>query len=130
MARDLDGINGYYVEVENAGLLQRFAFTYCENNRATLNQMSDYKQFLRTTPIDNEIIKEFADFAAANGIAPRWYYINQSRDMILTRLKALIARDIFGTQAYFYILNRNDNIVQAALKALNKHKAAYPITNE
>lgn len=130
VARDLDEINGYYVEVENAGLLQRFAFTYCENNRATLNQMSDYKQFLRTTPIDNDIIKEFADFAAANGIAPRWYYINQSRDMILTRLKALIARDIFGTQAYFYILNRNDNIVQAALKALNKHKAAYPITNE
>jgi carboxyl-terminal processing protease len=124
---DLSGITNYYVEVENAGLLQRFAFTYCEKNRTSLNQMTDYKQFLRTTPIDNSIIKEFADFAAENGIAPRWYYINKSRDMILTRLKALIARDIFGPQAYYSILNRNDQTVQTALKALNRHKAAFPI---
>ena len=126
---DLSGINNYYVEVENAGLLQRFAFTYCEKNRASLNQMTDYKQFLRTTPIDNAIIKEFADFASANGVEPRWYYINQSRDVILTRLKALIARDIFGPQAYYSILNRNDQTVQTALKALNRHKAAFPITD-
>ena len=126
---DLSGINNYYVEVENAGLLQRFAFNYCEKNRASLNQMTDYKQFLRTTPIDNAIIKEFADFASANGVEPRWYYINQSRDVILTRLKALIARDIFGPQAYYSILNRNDQTVQTALKALNRHKAAFPITD-
>ena len=89
--------------------------------------MRDYKQFMRTTPIDNTLIKEFADFAAANGIEPRWYYINQSRDVILTALKAQIARDIFGPLAYHSIMNRNDKIVQEALKALNKHKAAYPI---
>lgn len=129
VARDLDGINGYFIDVENAGLLQRFAFTYCEKNRASLNQMSDYKQFLRTTPIDNAIIKEFADFATENGVAPRWYYINQARDVILTRLKALIARDIFGPHAYFYILNRNDKTVQVALRALNRYKATFPIND-
>ena len=125
---DLEGITQYYIDAENAGLLQRFAFNYCQNNRKTLDSMSDYMQFMRTTPIDNTMIKEFADFAADNGIPPRWYYINQSRDLILTRLKALIARDIFGTMAYYSILNRNDNTVQTALKALNRHKAVFPIT--
>ena len=128
VARDTAGITNYYIDVENAGLLQRFAFTYCEKNRATLEQMSDYKQFLRTTPIDNDIVKEFAEFAAANGIAPRWFYINQSRNLILTKIKAIIAHDIFGPEGYSFIVNRNDNTVQAALKALSRHKAAFPIT--
>ena len=126
--RDTAGITNYYIDVDNAGLLQRFAFTYCEKNRATLEQMSDYKQFLRTTPIDNDIIKEFADFAAANRIAPRWYYINKSRDLILTKIKSIIAHDIFGPEGYSAIVNRNDNTVQTALKALSRHKAAIPIT--
>ena len=129
VARDTAGITNYYIDVENAALLQRFAFTYCEQNRTTLEQMSDYKQFLRTTPIDNSLIEEFADFAAENGVAPRWYYINKSRDLILTKIKAIIAHDIFGPEGYSSIVNRNDKTVQAALKALSKHKAAFPITD-
>ena len=127
--RDTAGITRYYIDVENAGLLQRFAFTYCEQNRTSLERMTDYKQFLRTTPIDDEIINEFAAFAAASGIAPRWYYINKSRDLILTKIKAIIAHDVFGPEGYSYIVSRNDNIVQTALKALSKHKAAFPITD-
>ena len=126
--RDTSGVTGYYIEVDNAGLLQRFTFDYCNNNRAMLNKMSDYKQFLRMAPSDDNLIDMFADYAQANGIAPRWYYINMSRDRIVTKLKALIARDVFGSQAYYPILNRNDKTVQAALKALNKHKAVFPIT--
>ena len=129
VARDTSGITSYYIEVANAGLLQRFAFDYCNNNRTSLNKMEDYNQFLRTAPSDEALTKDFADYAAANGIAPRWYYINQSRDVIVNNLKALIARDIFGNQAFYPILNRNDKTVQAALKALNKHKAAFPITD-
>ena len=129
VARDTSGITSYYIEVANAGLLQRYAFNYCNNYRATLSQMEDYNQFLRTAPSDDVLTKDFADFAATNGIAPRWYYINQSQDVIVTNLKALIARDIFGNQAFYPIFNRNDKTIQAALKALNKHKAAFPITD-
>ena len=129
VARDTTGISNYYIEVANAGLLQRYAFNYCNNNRASLNKMDDYLQFLRMAPSDEVLIKDFADYAANNGVAPRWYYINQSQDLIVTNLKALIARDIFSNQAFYPILNRNDKTVQEALKAMNKHKAAFPITD-
>ena len=129
VARDTTGISNYYIEVANAGLLQRYAFNYCNNNRASLNKMDDYLQFLRMAPSDEVLIKDFADYAANNGVAPRWYYINQSQDLIVTNLKALIARDIFGNQAFYPILNRNDKTVQETLKAMNKHKAAFPITD-
>lgn len=126
--RDTSGLSAYYFEVENAGLLHQFTFSYCNENRDELSKMSDYKQFLRMAPSDEDLIHMFAEFASANGVAPRWYYINVSRDLIVTRLKALIARDIFGSQAFYPILNRNDKTVQQALKALNKHKAVFPIT--
>ncbi len=126
--RDTSGVTGYYIDVDNAGLLQQFAFSYINDNRESLNKMTDYKQFLRMAPSDEELINMFADFAEENGVVPRWYYINISRDVIVTKLKALIARDVFGTQAYYPILNRNDKTVQQALKALNKHKAVFPIT--
>ena len=129
VARDTTGITNYYIDVENAGLIQRFAFYYCERNRMSLEQMSDYKQFLRTTPIDNLLIEEFAGFAVTGGIAPRWYDINKSRNLILTKIKAIIAHDIFGPEGYSFIVNRNDNTVQTALKALNRHQAAFPITD-
>ena len=129
VARDTSGISSYYIEVANAGLLQRYAFNYCNNHRDALNKMEDYNQFLRTAPSDEALTKDFAEYAAANGIAPRWYYINLSQNVIVTNLKALIARDTFGNQAFYPILNSNDKTVQAALKALNKHKAAFPITD-
>ena len=129
VARDTAGVSDYYIEVANAGLLQRYAFNYCNNNRAALNSMNNYQEFLINGPSDDVLIKDFADFAARNGITPRWYYINQSQDLLATNLKALIARDTFGSQAFYPILNRRDKTVQAALKALNQDKAAFPITN-
>ena len=129
VARDTSGITNYYVEVANAGLLQRFAFNYCNNHRAALNKMEDYTEFLRTAPSDEALIKDFADYAARNGVPPRWFYINQSQNVIVTNLKALIARDTFGNMAFYPIVNRMDKTVQEALKALNRHKAAFPITD-
>ena len=73
VARDTTGISNYYIEVANAGLLQRYAFNYCNNNRVSLNKMDDYLQFLRMAPSDEVLIKDFADYAANNGVAPRWY---------------------------------------------------------
>ena len=128
VARDTSGMTSYYIEVANAGLLQRYAFNYCDNHRSTLSKLEDYRQFLATAPSDEALVHDFADYASRNGIAPRWYYINQSRNIIAGNVKALIARDIFGNKAFYPIINRGDNTIQAALDALNHHKAAFPIS--
>lgn len=128
--RDTIGITSYYIDVANAGLLQKYAFNYANVNRTALSKMKDYKQFLRMLPADGELLNDFVDYAAQNGVPPRWYYINLSRDVMLTNIKALVARDIFGNEAFYPIFNRSDKTIQAALKALNKHKAVFPIRND
>jgi carboxyl-terminal processing protease len=127
---DTTGMTSYYINVFNGGLLQQFAFRYVGINRATFNKLKDYKQLLRIMPSNDELLNDFVAFAGQNGIPARWYYIDMSRDLIVTQLKALIARDIFGNDAFYPIFNRNDKTIQIALKALDNHKAAFPITDE
>ena len=91
--------------------------------------MDGYSEFLQSAPSDEALVRDFAEYAARYDITPRWYYINLSRDVIATNLKALIARDIFGNAAFYPIVNRKDKTVQEALKALNQHRAAVPITD-
>ena len=125
--RDTVGVTGYYIDVVNHGLLAKYAFDYVDKHRAQLNAMTDYKQFLRTGPNDQTLIEDFAAYAGKAGVPPRWYYINKSRSLITNMLRALIARDVWGNSAFYPIYNRNDKTVQAALRALNKHQASFPI---
>lgn len=128
--RDTVGVTGYYIDVVNHGLPAKYAFYYVDKHRDELNAMSDYKQFLRTGPSDQALIDDFAAFASNEGVAPRWYYINRSKSLLTNMLRALIARDVWGNEAFYPIYNRNDKTVQAGLRALNKHRATFPIMPE
>lgn len=126
---DTSGITSYYINVSNAGLLQKFAYRYAEINRKELSKLEDYKQFLRILPSDYSLLNDFVSFASENGVPARWYYINMSKELIVIQLKALIARDIFGNNAFYPIYNKNDKMIQKAIKAINENKAAFPLRN-
>ena len=124
---DTTGITGYYVNVYNAGLLQRFAYEYADLNRDQLHKITDVKTLLKNMPSDTVLIESFAHFAASNGIPARWYYINLSTPLIVTQLKALIARNTLGVSAYYEVMNTIDNNISRALKALRRGEANFPI---
>lgn len=124
---DTSGITGYYVNVYNAGLLQRFAYEYADLNRDQLHKIKSVKELLHNMPSDTVLIESFAHFATSNGIPARWYYINLSTPLIVTQLKALIARNTLGISAYYEVINTIDNNVRRALKALRSGEANFPI---
>lgn len=124
---DTAGVSSYYMEVANAGLLQRFAFSYCDLNRENLLKYKDTDEMLKQLPDDDVLLQSFVRYAAQNGVPARWYYINKSHDLLVNQLKALIVRDILGYNAFFYIYNRHDNSVQKAIEQLNQGNAQFPI---
>lgn len=126
---DTTGISPYYKEVANKGLIQEYALSYVTSHRASLKKMKDYKELLRNLPANDQIINDFVSFAANKNVPARWQYIHQSQDLITSLIKAFIARDIFGQAAFYPIFNRIDTTIDAAIKALNKHQAAFPIKN-
>lgn len=124
---DTTGVTNYYLAVVNSGLLQRFAFEFCDLNRDMLTEAEDVEAAL---PADNVLLRSFVQYAGQNGIPARWYYINISRDLIVNQLKALIMRDILGTSAYYELMNRTDNTVQRALREIGEGNARFPLTDK
>lgn len=126
---DTIGITGYYIDVFNAGLIQKFAFNYADKNRTRLKQAKTTAELLKILPSDDLLIQDFAGYAySKEKIAPRWYYINISRNLIISQLKGLIARDILNTSAYYEVVNKSDNVVIQALKQIQSGNAEFPIT--
>ena len=126
--RDTVGFTSYYYAVVNAGLIQNYVLKYVAAHKAKFKNVKDYKDVIRLLDDNTQLLKDFVNFAAKHDVPARWYYINQSRDLLLNDLKAFVARDLLGQKAFYPIYNRNDKTIEAALKALNKHKAAFPLT--
>ena len=115
---DSIGMTSYYINVANAGLIQQYAYQVAENKRLSLSKARTPAELNALLPPDDTLLEGFVDYAASRGIPARWYYINQSRNLILRQLKAIIARDAVGYSLYVEMLNGSDKTVQRALKAL------------
>lgn len=125
---DTAGISKYYISVFNAGLLHKYSFKYIDSNRHRLEQALDVPELLSMLPPDDQLLNDFVNYAHREGkIAPRWYYINISRNLILDILKSMIARDIFGTSAYYEVINDTDISVQRAVSETREGHAAKPV---
>lgn len=124
---DTIGANPYVAEVARRGLFQKFANEYVSLNRSSLMSAKNIDELLKLLPSDEILLWSFADYAKMDGVAPRWFYINNSAHLIVNQLKALIAYDILGRGAYFQIHNSADNTVKKAVEALKAGKANFPI---
>lgn len=117
VASDTAGVTSYYIKVFNAGMLHRFAFTFTDANRAGLGKADNVDELLALLPSDDALLSAFVEYSRVNGgIAPRWYYINISRDLIVRQLKSLIASDILGQPALYEVSNRGDRTVLQAVE--------------
>lgn len=125
---DTTGVTTYYRAVANLGLLQQYVYTYVDINRNQLKNVKTVKQLMGMMPSDDALTYDFVCYARDNGVPMRWYYINLSRSLIARQLRALVIRDVLGSEEFYRYYNRTDNTVNAALKALNDGKGKFPIT--
>ncbi len=117
---DTSGVTTYYINVSNAGLLNKFAYEYADLNRDDLVKAKNTKQLVAMLPPSAVLLNAFVSYASQNGVAPRWYYINISSSLIVNQLRALIARDILGVTAYYEIANTMDPALDEAVKQIKK----------
>ena len=122
---DTSGINKFYLELANASLLNRFAFEYVDLNRDELSKAGDTEELLSMLPSDGVLLSAFASYVKQNGVRLRYYYLNNSRRLIVRQLKALIARDVLGLKAYYEIDNTADTTVLEAIKQIKSGAASF-----
>ena len=126
---DTVGVTSYYLNVLNAGLIQKYTFDYTDRNRQRLEKAETAVDVVRMLPDDDTLLQDFVSYSQKAGVAPRWYYINISRDLIVNQLKAMIARNVLGVQGYYEVFNEVDPTVTSGISALKNGEAAFPLTN-
>ena len=119
---DTADVTRYYIDVVNAGLMQKFAFDFCDMNRAQLSKFKALPDLLRHLPPDSDLLQAFVNYAGQRGVNPRWYYINRSSKLIINQLRAIIARDLLGSAAYYQVANELDKMVMRAVDELKQKK--------
>ncbi len=120
---DTTGLTSYYLQVSNSGLVRQYAYKVAQSYREVLKNTKSIAQLKKVLPRDNTLLEGFVEYAVANGVPARWYYIRKSRNLILSQLKAVIARDVLGYSAFIEMLNENDPAVAEALRLLEAGEA-------
>jgi len=118
---DTIGYTPYLNEVRNRGLIYRYAFVYTDNNRSNLEKYTSYKEIESYLDKQN-MLEKFGGFAAANGVKKNVEEMILSEKIILTQLKAYIARNIIDNPGYYPIIQEIDRTLQKGIEILASKK--------
>lgn len=116
---DTTGLTKYYVETVRRGILYNFAFEYVDNNRVYLDQFKDAQSINNYLDSIN-IFDSFVQFAEENGVSKSTKGFNQSKEIVNTRLKANIARNLIDNEGYYPIIEKIDKTLGIAIDYLKE----------
>lgn len=117
--RDTTEYTEYFAQVINYAHIYQFAFAYTDEHREKLTQFKKWKEMDNYLDSQN-LLTEFVNYAEKRGVKPNQQQIQLSRNLMLTRLKAYISRNILGDEGFYPILFKDDPTVLKAISELKK----------
>ncbi|MCL2561055.1 MAG: S41 family peptidase [Rikenellaceae bacterium] len=118
---DTTYVNSFFVSVlaPPANVLYRFALRYADEHRTRINAVRSVAALNELLDADTGLLDRFLVFAASGGIRPTREELEQSREMLLARLRAQIGQFTpLDDVGYYSNIFRADNTVARALEAL------------
>ncbi len=111
----------YHRDLVAKGVVIKTTLNYIEKNRKALTKnYRKFDDFNRKFEVSNELLDELRKEGEKSGVPFNETEYNTSLPRIKAQLKALIARDIWEMSEYYQIMNQTDNVVQQALKIIEK----------
>ena len=109
----------YLASLASNGLMGKFAYDYLDKNRTIINAFGSLVQYNKAFEFSETALQSLENYAIAQGITkPKKSDITKSAAFIKLQLKALIARQIWRENGYYFTIKENDKAIQAALKTL------------
>ena len=111
--------SAYFGQLVRKGVLNTFALTYVDDNRDDLKRRySSVDQFRQMFQVGDVMLDALTAYAVQEGVAEDAEGLARSRDLIALRLKALMARDLWDTSAYWQVINSDNMVDRSFQKAL------------
>ncbi|MDR2064985.1 MAG: S41 family peptidase [Prevotellaceae bacterium] len=114
----------YYAKLVNRGITNRFVLNYVSDNREKLkSEYPEFEDFEKKFIVDDGFIEQLVIFAEKEKLLRDDNEINISKPELKIMLKALFARDLWGTTEYFRIFNANiDREFAKAIEVIDNWK--------
>ena len=122
VSADTSETSAFLSELFFSGTLNQFAFDVADRDRSKLLAYGSSKAFDARFNVSSPLFDELVDYAKKQGVASTTSDIARSRKTIGTRLKASIARNVWGNAGYYGSLLESDRIFQEADSMLRNGK--------
>jgi len=110
----------YYNSVLNKGLVHQFTFEYTDRNRLKLNKYGSFENFNRSFTVSDEILKEFTDYAAKQGVPYDQQGLSFARTDLTNLMKALVARNLYDEKGFYPIYLKTDKAFAKAIEQFRR----------
>lgn len=111
-----------YTDLLRKNVLNDFTITYTDSRRSELlKNFPDINAFRSGFNVDEKLMNEFLSSADKAGVKKDSAGIGMkaSGELIRLQLKALIARNLWDTAAYFQVINEINNAMNKAIQAIS-----------
>ena len=119
---DTSGNSNYYSAISSKGLISEFAYNYLDENRKTFKKYKTFEEYNSSFFINKVILSEFVSYANDKGVKPNEKEINISSELIVTQLKALIARQVWKNEGFYAVIHKMDPTLKKALELMEKRE--------
>jgi carboxyl-terminal processing protease len=118
---DTTSITPYLTSVVSKGIIYDFSFDYADQYRQELlKKYKDYKAFAADKNQESQMVRKFISYAAEKGVPAQESEIARSYKLLATRIKSMVARNIWKNEAFYYIANLDDEAIEKAMDALKR----------
>ena len=121
---DTANITSYYKEAVMSGLILQFAYAFTDTNRPKMTSYSDMPELVDYLAGQN-LVEQFADYAAGNGLKRRNLLIQKSHSLLEKYINSRIVYNMLDEQAWNEYINKDDKTIQTAIEVFRKNES-YP----
>jgi carboxyl-terminal processing protease len=130
---DTTGTSKYLTDLSRKGVVNSFALKYADNHRPELKSLyPDFNAFKKGFRITDQMLEELVNAGIKEGVAKDEKGFKSSKLIIVTQLKALLARDLYKPENFFEIINDLNDPYRKALEVLQskEFESKYKISDQ
>ena len=110
----------YFNRLYRGNVINTFTLDYCDKNRNKLTtQYKTFVDFKMKFEFSDKEIKDMIEKGEADGIKFNEEEFNKSKEEMMLVMKGLVASNLWQTNEYFQIINKNDKVIEKALNVIS-----------
>lgn len=118
---DTSSYSAYLSDVISKGYTYDFCFDYADHHRDELKKRyKSYRRFAEDQSLNSQLVQQFVKFAAEKGAVATDDELKKSSRYLAFRIKAIIARNLWNNDAFYFIQNQDDEVFTKALDFIKK----------